>query len=62
MVVQMPFVQMCGDNDLEPITPQVLRGLYADLMTEFRCDLAGLEALITMLGDIPVGFVKLLLG
>ena len=62
VVVQMVFVQMRGDDDLEPIAPQMLRRLHADLMAKLRCDLAGLEALITVPGDITVGLVKLLLG
>ena len=62
MIMQMTFIQMRGDDDLEPITPQVSCRFHADLMAELRCDLAGLEALITMLGDITVGFGKLLLG
>ena len=62
MIMQMPFVQMRSDDDLEPITPEVLRRLHADLMAELRCDLAGLEALIAMPGDVAIGLVKLLLG
>ena len=57
MIMQMPFVQMRSDDDLEPITPEVIRRLHADLMAELRCDLAGLEALIAMPGDVAIGLV-----
>ena len=60
--MQMAFIQMRGDDDLEPITPQVLRGLHADLMTQLRCDLAGLEALVAVPGNVSAGLVILLLG
>ena len=50
MIMQMTFIQMRGDDDLEPITPQVSCRFHADLMTQLRCDLAGLEALVAVPG------------
>ena len=44
MIVQMVFIQMSGDDNLESVAPQFLCGLYTDLMAKLRCDLARFEA------------------
>ena len=62
MIVQMVFIQMSGDDNLESVAPQFLCGLYTDLMAKLRCDLARFEALIPMPGDIAIIFSKLLFG
>ena len=55
-------VQVVPIQHLKAIAPEMLRGLHADLMAFLRRDLAGLEALIAVPGDVSAGLVILLLG
>ena len=62
MIVQVAFVQVGGDNDLEPVTPHILCQLHADLMAPLRGDLPRFEALIAVPRDVLVLFAVPLLG
>ena len=52
----MVFVQVGGDNDLEPVAPHLLCQLHTDLMAPLRGDFTRLETLIAMPCDILVLF------
>ena len=54
MIVQVAFVQVGGDNDLEPVAPHLLCQFHADLMAPLRGDLPRLETLIAVPGDVVV--------
>ena len=62
MIMQMVFVQVGGDNDLEPVAPHLLCQLHADLMAPLWGDLPRLEALIAVPGDIVILLAVPLLG
>ena len=62
MIMQMVFVQVGGDNDLEPVAPHLLCQLHTDLMAPLRGDFTRLETLIAMPCDILVLFAISLLG
>ena len=48
----MAFVQVGGDDDLEPVAPHLSGQLHANLMAQFRGDFTRLETLIAMPCDI----------
>ena len=54
MVVQVAFVQMGGDDDLELPAPHLFRQFHADLMAPLRGDFAGFEALVAVPRDVLV--------
>ena len=60
MIVQMVFIEVGGNDDLILISPHFLCGLQSDLVRLFGSDFVGLEALITVPGDISVFFAVLL--
>lgn len=62
VIMQMVFIQMGGDDDLESVAPQLLGGLHTDSVAQLRCDLAWFEALISMPSDVAIVLSKLLLG
>ena len=51
MVVVVPGVAMGRHHDLKTVAPQLLCQLHADLMSGFRCYLAGAERLIAVVAD-----------
>ena len=55
-------VQMGGDYDLVICSPHLLCGFHAYLVCFLRCDLAGFEALVSMVGNIATHLAELLLG
>ena len=54
MAVQMFFIQMSGDDDLEAVAPHFLCQLYTNLVGELRCDLLRFETLIPVPSDVAV--------
>ena len=62
VIVQMVFIQMGGDDNLESVAPQFLCGLYTNLVAQLRCDFARFEALVSMPSDVAIVLAKLLLG
>ena len=62
MIVQVAFVQVGGDDDLELVAPHLLCQLHADFMAPLRGDFSRLEALIAMPGDVVVLFAVPLFG
>lgn len=56
------FIQMRSDYNLEPIAPHLLCQLDTDLMCQLRFHFAYLEALITVPRDIVIVLAVLLLG
>ena len=60
MVVQMVFIKVGSDDDLILFSTHFLCGLQSDLVRLFGCNFVGLEALVTVPGDISVFFAVLL--
>ena len=56
----MVFIKVGSDDDLKAISPHFLCQLQSDLVRLFGCDFAGLEALVTVPGDISILFAVLL--
>ena len=54
MIMQVAFVQVAGDDNLEFISPHLLCQLHADLLAPFRGNFSRFEALIAVPGDIVV--------
>ena len=62
VVVQVPFVQVGGDDDLKPVAPHFPGQFHADLMAPLRGHLTGLETLIAVPCDIFILLAIPLLG
>ena len=58
MIVEMIGIQMRGDDDLEPVAPQLLRKLDADCVGFLRRRLSFREALIGVQGDDAALLIK----
>ncbi len=54
--MQVAFVQVGGDDDLESVAPHFMGQLHADLVAPLRGNFSRFEALIAMPGDIVVLF------
>ena len=61
MIMVGAGVEMGGDEDLMILAPHPFRQLHAHLMTELRRDLAGLEALVGVVGHVAPGLAEALL-
>ena len=61
VVVQGSRIHMRSDQHLMIAAPHSPCKLYTELVAEFWCDLAGLEALISVIGDVPSCFSETLL-
>ena len=54
-------IEVGGDEYLIPVAPHFSCQLYADLMTQLGRDLIGLEALVSMVGDVACRLAEPLL-
>ena len=62
VIMDVVFIQMRGDHNLEPIAPHFLCQLNTDLMSQLRFHFAYLEALIAVPCDIVIVLTVLLFG
>ena len=58
VVVVGAGVEVGGDQHLVAVAPHAPGQFHAQLMTELRADLTGLEALVSVVGHVPIGLAE----